>query len=97
DPSSRGAARPLLVRHEVVSLPSASVLAAIRRESRDRPPPPLALAVLADPVFERSDPRVAVSRAGRAGTPPSSQGFPPAGGAAADTLSRSMNDMGEGT
>ena len=41
---------PLLARHEVVELPSASVLAAERRE--------LAL-VLADPVFQADDPRVA--------------------------------------
>jgi tetratricopeptide (TPR) repeat protein len=49
---------PLLAaRHEIVRLPSASVLAALRRDRRVDPPTKL-LAVLADPVFERVDPRV---------------------------------------
>jgi CHAT domain-containing protein len=49
---------PMLVEHEVVGLPSASVLALLRRESRTRTPPGRAVAVLADPVFERDDPRL---------------------------------------
>ncbi|MGH9332512.1 MAG: CHAT domain-containing protein, partial [Vicinamibacteria bacterium] len=51
--------RPLLERHEVVHLPSASVFSALRREHEARPPAPRALAVIADPVLERDDPRVA--------------------------------------
>jgi len=49
---------PLLVRHEIVSLPSASVLAAQRRQLAARAPAPKVLAVLADPVFSVEDPRV---------------------------------------
>ncbi|MEA2692954.1 MAG: hypothetical protein QOJ16_2341, partial [Acidobacteriota bacterium] len=52
---------PLLVRHEVVSLPSASVLAVQRRELAARGAAPLAVAVLADPVFSREDARVAAA------------------------------------
>ncbi|MGE0363165.1 MAG: CHAT domain-containing protein [Vicinamibacterales bacterium] len=48
----------LAERHEIVRLPSASVIAALRRD-RQIEPPTRALAVLADPVFERADPRVA--------------------------------------
>jgi CHAT domain-containing protein/Flp pilus assembly protein TadD len=50
---------PLLTRHEVVHLPSASVLSVLRRELAARPPAEKALAVIADPVLERDDPRVA--------------------------------------
>jgi CHAT domain-containing protein/Tfp pilus assembly protein PilF len=48
----------LLARHEIVHLPSGSVLSLLRRELAARPPAPKALAVIADPVLERSDPRV---------------------------------------
>lgn len=49
---------PLIVDHEIVSLPSASVLAVLQRELAGRSPAAKAVAVLADPVFETSDPRV---------------------------------------
>ncbi len=48
---------PLLAGHEIVHLPSASVLAAQRRELAARPAAPRWLAVVADPVFTRDDPR----------------------------------------
>jgi CHAT domain-containing protein len=57
---------PMLVEHEIVSLPSASVLAVLRRETKGTKPPSKAVAVLADPVFEPDDPRLqAASSAGR--------------------------------
>jgi CHAT domain-containing protein len=49
---------PLMVEHEIVNLPSASALAALRRETIARQPAPRAVALLADPVFEQDDPRV---------------------------------------
>jgi CHAT domain-containing protein len=49
---------PLMVEHEIVSLPSASVMAVLRRETAGREPAPKAVAVLADPVFEADDPRL---------------------------------------
>jgi CHAT domain-containing protein len=49
---------PLATGHEVVSLPSASALAVIRRELRDRAKAPRTLAVFADPVFQKDDPRL---------------------------------------
>lgn len=55
--------RPLVVDHEVVSLPSASALAIQRAELAGRQPAPKLLAVIADPVFDASDVRVkAVAR-----------------------------------
>ncbi|MEO8678425.1 MAG: CHAT domain-containing protein [Vicinamibacterales bacterium] len=51
----------LIVKHEIVYVPSASVLETIRKESR-----PIqaksAVAVFADPVFSKDDPRVAGAR-----------------------------------
>jgi len=52
DPSA-----PLIDRFELISVPSASTLAALRRQLAARPSPPKALAVLADPVFRHDDPR----------------------------------------
>jgi CHAT domain-containing protein/Tfp pilus assembly protein PilF len=61
--------QPLVVKHEVVSLPSASVLAVVRRESAGRAPAPKAVAVLADPVFRSDDPRVKTSAVRTEGIP----------------------------
>jgi CHAT domain-containing protein/Tfp pilus assembly protein PilF len=49
---------PLIVEHEIVHLPSASTLAALRRELAGRKPAPKAVAVIADPVFSADDARV---------------------------------------
>jgi len=49
---------PLIADHEIVSLPSASSLAALRRELAGRAPAPKTVAVIADPVFEESDERI---------------------------------------
>jgi CHAT domain-containing protein/tetratricopeptide (TPR) repeat protein len=49
---------PLVTRHEVVSLPSASALAVLRREVRGRPRAQKTLAIFADPVFQKNDPRL---------------------------------------
>jgi CHAT domain-containing protein/Tfp pilus assembly protein PilF len=54
-------AAPLLERHEVVELPSASVLLAERRELAHRAPARELAIVLADPVFQAEDSRVARS------------------------------------
>jgi CHAT domain-containing protein/tetratricopeptide (TPR) repeat protein len=48
----------LAEKYDVIVLPSASVLAAIRKTTGTRPRPPLPAAVFADPVFQRDDPRV---------------------------------------
>lgn len=49
---------PLIAEHEIISLPSASTLAALRRETAGRAPAEKSLAVLADPVFTVDDSRV---------------------------------------
>lgn len=49
--------RPLILDHEVISLPSASALAVQRRTLANRKPAPRAIAVIADPVFSVTDAR----------------------------------------
>ena len=49
---------PLIVNHEIVSLPSVSSLSVLRREFAGRVPAPKTVAVIADPVFEADDERI---------------------------------------
>lgn len=67
--SSQVQSRPLIVGHEIVSLPSASTLAIIRREASRRGNPDRTLAVFADPVFQKRDPRVNQSSTPTANVP----------------------------
>jgi CHAT domain-containing protein/tetratricopeptide (TPR) repeat protein len=46
-----GSGEPLIARHEIVSLPSVSVLGVLRQEAARRPPAPKTLWVLANPDF----------------------------------------------
>ena len=65
EPGGKQASResiPLIARHEIISLPSASTIAVLRKEVADREAPTKTLAVFADPVFEVDDIRV---RSGR--------------------------------
>jgi CHAT domain-containing protein len=58
-PGGEGVARPLIVDHEIVNLPSASVLAVLREEFGNRKPASKTVAVIADPVFSANDSRLA--------------------------------------
>lgn len=49
---------PLMVKHEIVTLPSASTMAVLRQEVAGRTPAARTLAVLADPVFTPEDDRL---------------------------------------
>ena len=49
---------PLMVEHEVTSIPSASTLAVLRKEIQGRTPAEKVVAVFADPVFDKSDERI---------------------------------------
>ena len=62
DPQSPRSYRPLIATNEVISLPSASVLAVLRRETLDRQAAPKAVAVLADAVFQSDDSRLVQAR-----------------------------------
>lgn len=49
---------PLIVDHEIISLPSATTLAVLRRELPERQAATKSIAVLADPVFDLRDERI---------------------------------------
>jgi CHAT domain-containing protein/Tfp pilus assembly protein PilF len=54
-----GTDTPLIASHEIVTAPSASVVAILRQETAGRRPAAKALAVFADPVFHADDARIA--------------------------------------
>ena len=56
---------PLIAQHEIVNLPSASVLAVLRNDTANRKPATRTVAVLADPVFSDNDPRLASAGKGQ--------------------------------
>jgi CHAT domain-containing protein len=58
---------PLVFGHEILSLPSASVLAVMREEFRDRKSALKAVAVIADPVLDKDDERLKVAAAAAGG------------------------------
>lgn len=49
---------PLALRHEIVALPSAATLGALRHEISGRKPAAMTIAAIADPVFGRDDERI---------------------------------------
>lgn len=64
-PSENNESQRLIAEHEIVNLPSASVLSSIRREKSARQLPAKTVAILADPVFEANDPRVILATRNR--------------------------------
>jgi len=56
--ATSGIYRPIILDHELVGLPSASVLSVLRDDLRSRKTADKILAVLADPVFEANDDRI---------------------------------------
>ncbi len=58
------APRPLLAKHEIVYMPSASVAAFLRRSRRDHVPADRLLAMIADPVFQTDDSRLGAEPGG---------------------------------
>jgi len=67
--SSDGEDRRLIADHDVVSLPSASVLAVQRRVLDGRPAASKTLAIVADPVFEADDSRVLLAKSNNSHSP----------------------------
>ncbi len=60
EPETKG--DPLILKHEIVVLPSISTLALLRHGEAERPEPTKAIAAFADPVFTADDPRVVGAR-----------------------------------
>jgi CHAT domain-containing protein/tetratricopeptide (TPR) repeat protein len=75
----RGAAtagEPLIVDYEVVNLPSAAVIGALRRELGARPRAAKRMFVFADPVFEADDSRLSAPQPRSGGESVPGSGFP---------------------
>lgn len=86
---------PLVAEHEIVNLPSASVLALLRRQANSRRAALKEVAVLADPVFDKDDSRIRTASKSKQAIVPTSQNeiipsFP-------EQLTRSLGDVGFGT
>lgn len=88
--SRTGAAQfvPLMVEHEVTSIPSASTLAILRQEFKDRAQAEKVVAVFADPVFDKTDERLLGTSTNRAGA---HHGTPVAGAAQTNTSAASTD------
>jgi CHAT domain-containing protein len=87
--SSTAAFAPLVVNHEVISLPSASALAALRQELGGRKPAPNGVAVIADPIFNAVDDRIKLVAAKPAA------GTAPAGGSQDIAYTRIIEHLAE--
>jgi CHAT domain-containing protein/Tfp pilus assembly protein PilF len=77
------ASQALLVNHEIVNLPSASTLALLRRDLQGRQKAAKTIAVLADPVFTKTDERFEAKENGKQD-------------ASHPSLARSLGPKGEG-
>ncbi len=94
--STAPSALPLVLNHEIANLPSASVLGILRQEQTGRKPAPRTVAVLADPVFDKHDPRISAARVPEKDSLPVVRGAgnsAPAG-LPGDLLTRSARDLG---
>ncbi|MDQ3802313.1 MAG: CHAT domain-containing tetratricopeptide repeat protein [Acidobacteriota bacterium] len=89
DPAGAAGLELLFLNHEIVGLPSALTLTALRYEKHPAGAATKTIAVIADPVFEKDDPRVIAL--------PSNGGAPASGGED-DTahLSSALRDFGGG-
>jgi CHAT domain-containing protein len=86
---------PLVTDHEIVNLPSASVLALLRRQANGRVAAPKEVAVLADPVFDKQDSRV--GKAAKDLKVAESASVKETLPSFAEGLTRSLRDVGLGT
>ncbi|MGB9180858.1 MAG: CHAT domain-containing protein, partial [Pyrinomonadaceae bacterium] len=98
-PAAAGDARsgqkpPLIVEHEIVSLPSASTLVALRRETEERQAAAKTIAVIADPVFEPTDERVMALAKKSVVAPLSKRTFSPTSSLLKD-VQRALEDTNE--
>jgi CHAT domain-containing protein/Tfp pilus assembly protein PilF len=82
-----GADSPLLINHEIVNLPSASTLAVLRQYLFGRRIAAKAIAILADPVFDKTDMRVKTTMK------PATQSTPSRENALTRDIERAVEDL----
>lgn len=87
---------PLVVKHEMVYLPSASTLDALRRVHKTKEPGSSTVAVLADPVFDKDDARVRLKPVAQNLTAPQSLGEGEDLAISTEQLTRSVAESGLG-
>lgn len=87
--------QPLVINHEVITLPSLSTLAVLRKEVRGRTPAKKAVAVLADPIFESSDPRIKSVRRKVAASSPTYSGQSRKAGLYRGQLEMAARELGD--
>src|SRR5215813_1776574 len=85
---------PLVVKHEIAYLPSASVLDILRRAEKPKEKSARTVAVLADPVFDRDDARVRLMTVTQKTGDPKSQVTGGDLSSSAEHLTRSVADSG---
>jgi len=84
---------PLIEEFEVVSLPSISVLAVLKRQIMSRERASRSVAILADPVFESTDPRISVTKsASRSGATRDVHSAPQSGSELRSAVTRALRD-----
>jgi CHAT domain-containing protein/predicted negative regulator of RcsB-dependent stress response len=76
---------PLIVDHEIINLPSATLLAALRHDASLRKKPERTIAVFADPVFDKDDVRLTSAKLQPGGRLPLSS----------PELAKTLRDVGE--
>jgi CHAT domain-containing protein len=87
---------PMVAEHEIVNLPSASVVASLRLQAGERGTQPAKqVAVLADPVFDKNDPRVGKASNSAPAADKEVPGQSNSG--AMEHLTRSVQDVSSGT
>jgi CHAT domain-containing protein/tetratricopeptide (TPR) repeat protein len=89
-----GGNEPLVARHRVVDLPSASVLAAVRRAAAGRARPAGELLVFADPVFSREDSRLSGAAGGTVTAAAAEDGEPALASDAATAVPSALRSAG---
>jgi CHAT domain-containing protein len=94
EPQTRESYRPLIADHEVTYLPSASILGVLRREVAGRKPAPKTVAVLADPVFSKTDERVMTAVSARRNQRANSHQAERGGDSPESELVRAVRDVG---
>ncbi len=90
DPNAESSDQPLILNHEIVTVPSISVIASLRQARGERPAPTQAIAAIADPVFEVDDSRVRQSGKNPAATETPADATP----LWRQDLQRSADDLG---
>jgi len=80
---------PLIAEHEIINLPSASALAVLRTDQGERTLADKEVAILADPIFSSTDPRIKIGKTG------DSTALSQTGSAAAEatTLQQTLRDF----